>query len=145
MNNWIKGNIPNEIDKLYWITIKHLSSNVTHPFPCMYNKDDDFWVDFQGSYISTHTVVAYLPLITPKSYSIIGSGFGYYIRAISSDSESVYGFGLQFANWGGRGYSTKEKAISATKRLIKLDKENNYVRDIYEVVNGQGEVVWSCI
>ena len=56
--------------------------------------------------ISAHTVVAYYPIIKPKSYTTIGTGCGYYIRANykNDKTDTIYGFGLQPANWCNKGY-----------------------------------------
>ncbi len=50
---------------------------------------------------------------------------------------------MQPANWVMKGYATKEKAIAATKRLGKLNLEEDDLRDTYEVLDGDGMAVWS--
>lgn len=78
----------------------------------------------------------------PNSYSIIGTGYGYYIRTYDMNNEVIYGLGLKLANWVGLGYETKDRAIAAVKRLRKLDLDENFERDRYEVVDGKGVVLW---
>lgn len=145
MYNWIEGNIPRYKEMFYWITIKGGYTNVTYPVPCKYFEKDDCWISFTCEKISKHTVVAYFPIYMPKSYSTIGSGVGYYISTKYHNTERIYGFGLQPANWVERGYGTKEKAIAAAKRLMKMDRNENYVRENYEVVDSNSEVVWVAI
>ena len=142
MKYWTDGNMPNEKTAYYWLTVKSATNNITYPVPCRYSETDDCWIDFNNVRLSKHTVVAYSEIVKPKDYTTVGSGFGYYIRTMYRDKQSIYGYGLQPANWCGRGYSSKEKAVAAAKRLIRLDKNEEYVRDTYEVINGNSEVVW---
>lgn len=142
--NWNNGNIPKNKDLFYWLTVKSTTTNVTHPVPCKYSEENECWINFDGEQLSSHSVVAYYPMLQPKSYTTIGSGCGYYIRTDTGNTnENIYGFGLQLANWVGKGYSTKEKAIAATKRLRKLDKEEGLERKNYEVLDGNSKVVWT--
>ncbi len=144
MYNWINGNVPDNKELFYWVTVKNLTTNVTYPVPCKYSEQDGCWVSFDGEHLSSHSVVAYYQILKPKSYTTIGSGCGYYIRVdVGNTNETIYGLGLQLASWAGKGYSTKEKAVTATKRLKKLDIEEGLERNSYEVLNGNSEVVWT--
>ena len=40
-----------------------------------------------------------------------------------------------------KGHNTIEKAKAATKRLRKLDLNDGYKRDLYEILNSDSEVV----
>ena len=141
---WINGNKPQDIDMYYWITIKGLTSNETYSIPCKYDNEMDCWIDVDNNKISIHTVVAYYPIIKPKSYTTLGTGCGYYIRAKykNEEKDTIYGFGLQPANWAGRGYNTVDKAKLAAKRLKKIDENDGYERERYEVLNSESEVIW---
>lgn len=146
MYNWTNGNVPDNKELFYWVTVKKLTINVTHPVPCKYSEQDGCWISFCGERLSSHSVVAYSQILKPKSYTTIGLECEYYIRTDGGNpNEIVYGFGLKFANWVGKGYSTKEKAVAATKRLKKLDIKEGLERNGYEVLNGNGEVVWTLL
>lgn len=142
--NWSNGNIPKDKSLFYWLTVKSTTTNVTYPVPCRYSEKDGGWKSFDGEKLSSHSVVSYCPILKPKPYGIVGSGVGYYIRTdVGNANESIYGFGLQPANWVMKGYSTKEKAISATNRLKKIDIGDGRERCNYQVINGVGEVIWN--
>lgn len=142
--DWTDGNIPKGKSIFYWLTIKSTMTNEVYPVPCKFLEKDGCWISFNGERISSYSVVAYCPILKPKPYNTIGSGVGYYIRTdVDSPNEAIYGFGLQPANWVMKGYSTKEKAISAAKRLRKLDIRDERERSNYQVINGAGEVIWN--
>ncbi len=141
MRQWISGSIPKYTDIFYWIALKGGTTNNTYPLPCKYDTEKGYWIDAENTQLSSKTIVAYYPIRMPEPYSVIGTG--YYVRTWHEDDEFIYGFGLRFANWTGNGYPTKEKAISATKRKKKIDQSENNEGDEYEVLDGNGEVVWS--
>lgn len=145
MSEWIDGNIPKDINSFYWLAIKKADKNITYSVPCKYNHERKCWIDTDNNMLSVHTVVAYCPILKPKSYSTLGSGCGYYIRTIQKNNEIIYGFGLQPVDWVRKGYNTIEKAKAATKRLRKLDLNDGYERDLYEILNSNSEVVWKLI
>lgn len=145
MVKWINGNTPENTDMYYWITTKSEAKTSTYPVPCKYDKTRKYWVDMGSDIcIDADNVVAYCPILKPKPYSTIGTGYGYYIRTIFQNNEIIYGRGCEFANWGATGYSTIDKAIMALKRMRRTDiNREQYERDSYEVLDGNGEIVWS--
>lgn len=145
MKKWIEGNTPESTDMYYWITTKSETKTSTYPVPCKYDETKKYWVDMEKStYLDADTVVAYRPIMKPKPYSTIGTGYGYYIRTKYKNHETIYGRGCEYANWGATGYSTIDKAIAALKRMRRTDiNQEQYERDSYEVLDGNGEVVWS--
>ena len=144
MYTWIEGNKPEDMDRYYWIIVKGLTCNETYHTPCKYNSSKECWNDMENNNISIHSVVAYFPIMQPKSYTTIGTGCGYYIRAKykGETKDTIYGFGLQPANWAGRGYNTLEKAKTATRRLKKIDEQDGYNRECYEVLDSESNVIW---
>ena len=81
MYTWIEGNKPEDTDKYYWITVKGMTCNEIYHTPCKYSTSKECWNDMENNNISIHAVIAYLPIMKPKSYITIGTGCGYYIRA----------------------------------------------------------------
>lgn len=143
MLTWTEGNRPGKQDtnKFFWLTVREEAKGKTHPVPCRYDVKSENWVDVDGHMLSASSVIAYSKIVQPKPYATIGSGCGYYIRTVYNKEEIIYGFSLQPANWSGKGYASVEKAKAAAKRLKKWDKEDGRERDVYEVVDGNGESV----
>ena len=63
------------------------------------------------------------------------------IRVRNDGITSYLAKGLQSVNWSRIGYSTKEKAVDAMKRYIKLQIEAGYAEIECAVVNGNSEEV----
>lgn len=145
MNKWIDGNTPDGQCVFYWLTVQEGDSTDTYPVPCKYDMEMGCWIDVENNCLPAQTVTAHYPIRKPKAYTTIGSGYGFYIRTFYKDHETVYGYGCQPANWAGSGYRTKERAVKAAKRMRRVDRTENYERDKYEVLNCDGEVVWSLI
>ena len=143
MSDWTDGNVPKDKELFYWITIQEENNKkITHPFPCLYSADTENWKDFCGNTINKD-VIAYSVIKQPLSYTKIGFGVGYYIKTVYDGDEQIYGHGLQPVNWSGQGYGTLEKAKTALRRLRKLDIQEGYTRELYEVINCDGETVFS--
>lgn len=143
MSEWIDGNIPENTNLLYWITVKNTIKNETYNYPCRYYTDKECWVDFEGVKISSYDVVAYYPIIKPKQYSTIGTGVGYYIRTIFDKKETIYGRGLQLVSYGYKGYGSIDKAIIAARRMRKIDIDEGCLKDKYDILDGNGKLVKS--
>lgn len=142
MSQWIKRSIPDDTEKIYWIIMNSGNKSIVYPLPCRYSVEHECWIDFEGLTLFDYSVIAHYPIFMPKHYLTIGSGIGYYIKTARENEENFYGFGCQFANWVMHGYPTEQKAIIAAKRMKKLDDKQGYGRDLYEIVNGEGESVY---
>lgn len=138
MSQWIDANIPDDTDAYYWITV---IKNITLSQPFQYNKETDNWISFSGEIWSKDAVISYYKIPKPKQRATVGNGMGFYIKTYYYNDEFIYGKGLQPANWCMKGYETVEKAITAIKRLKKLDIADGYKRDKYEVIDGTGNFV----
>jgi len=143
MSKWIDGSIPTEKDTYYWLTIKNGGVKYSYPAPCKYSDEYECWLDANGKLVPTICVVAYYPIKQPKSYQTIGTGSGFYIRTFHNNNEFIYGRDLQYISWANRGYDSQKDARVAAKRLKKLDETNGYAREKYEVIDGQGNSVWT--
>lgn len=139
---WVKENTPEKDGEVCWIAVNTGDKVETYSEPCKYNSDKKCWVGYDGKEIPKNDVVAYYRVVKPKPCTTIGHGTGFYIKTICNGQETIYGFGLQPAEWVGVGYKTLDRAKSAARRLAKLDREEGYSRSLYEVVDGNGNSAW---
>lgn len=140
--SWIEGNVPKcNCTELYWISTKIGTTIETYYMPVRYSDKLKGWFDLNGNQLSSNMIVAYAPIHKPRSYTEIGNGLGYYIKTISNGKESIYGLRLQPANWIRQGYDSESKAKIAAKRLIKLDEKEKHVREIYQIIDGKGQII----
>lgn len=140
--SWIEGNVPKcNWTELYWISIKIGTTIETYYMPVRYSDKLKGWFDLNGNQLSSNMIVAYTPIHKPRPYTEIGNGLGYYIKTISNGKESIYGLRLQAANWIRQGYNSESSARLAAKRLIKLDKKEKRKRDIYQIIDGKGQII----
>jgi hypothetical protein len=143
MTDWVNGNVPEDKNKYYWLTLQICNKKSTHETPCRYWKEQNIWVDFEQTEIDCDCVIAYCPIVVPRDYAMIGNGLGYYIRTVHQGKECIYGMRLCSANLGGDGYKTIDKAKIGLRNMRKQDiNVDNYERDSYEVVDGYGNIVW---
>ena len=141
MAKWEAGNIP-ERDGLYWITVQKDSdtSLVTYDTPVRFQ--DRRWQIPRPE----GNITAYMELEKPAPYNPkkIGISGEFYIKVTYPDgTSSIYSKQLQPIEWSKIGYSTKEKAIAAMKRLKKLDLEDTAGKSaeyIYEIYTGEGDL-----
>ena len=142
MAQWIDGNIPDDKDAYYWITVNNGNATDVLPQPFQYNNEIEAWISFNGEKWSIHAVVAYHRISKPKKRATVGNGVGYYIRTYyQNGKEMIYGKGLQPANWCMTGYSDSEKAKTAARRLKKLDISDGTERDKYEIIDGESNLI----
>lgn len=143
MNNWTKGNEPNQ-DGIYWVTINKNGESMMYDSPVRYvlEKWKLLSLDWE---IPKEDIIAYSKIIKPRSFNAIGNGIGFYIRTICTNNGEVsiteYGKGLQLASWCMIGYSSIEKAVTAAKRLKKIDIDANYLKEKYEIIDGHGKII----
>lgn len=145
---WQEGNKPLRIGT-YWVTVKNNGGKgdpiQTLPFPLRYGMGEWFLPD-GGKYFADN-VVAHMECIIPKPYDPkrIGISGEFYIKVTrQSGAITYYSKQLQTIDRSKIGYSTKEKAIAAMKRLKKLDQEEmgDWIsEDVYEIVDGDGNII----
>ena len=136
MDNWVGGNVPKKKDACYWLTVNAGEKNITHDLPSKYLEENGSWIDFDGKQINVDSVIAYSEIVKPKPSTTIGNG--YYIKAVRDGEEGIYSLGLQSVKWSNIGYTTEQKAISAAKRMKKLDAEDGFQNCMYEIIDGEG-------
>ena len=148
MQTWIEGNSPDQ-EGTYWVTVKNgggkAEPNRVYYQPLYYIKGQ--WKEPMGAVYYKENVVAYMICPVPQPYNPnkIGDAESFYIKVTRPKGIiSYYSKQLHSINWSTIGYSTVEKATAAMKRLQKLELQetpNESVNCIYEVVNGNGEVI----
>lgn len=131
---WIKDNAPKE-DGFFWVTI----GGITWESPCQYSTLCKHWFDRFGDIIENEKIDAYLKIDKPKSFNTIGTGFGYYIMVDRSDYISFYGKGLNTN--ASIGYETLDRAKSACRRLMNIEKDDG-CEYYYKIVDGEKNVVY---
>jgi hypothetical protein len=144
MTGWVKGNIPEDKNGYYWVAIEVAGDVYTYDKPFRFSEKENTWIDFDGAKLSLDSAIAYYQIVQPRSYTMIGNGCGYYLQTYYKEKKLIYGKRLCLASLGGDGYNDIEKAKIALRNMKKQDiKLGNYVRDVYEIVNGNGKVVWT--
>lgn len=144
MNEWHAGNKP-PYTGLYWITFidkKGLPRVLDLPAEYLGN---NVW-KAAGQHIKAADITAYMDCNRPKqpyNENHIGFPNQYYIRVKCNGIISYLSKGLQSVKWSKEGYSTKEKAKVAARRLKKVEPEYGYQGQKTEIVivNGNGEEI----
>ncbi len=143
MSDWIKGNRPSYTG-LYWVTVDEGGSIKMYDEPMMYEGNDKWMLG--GNRYYTSNIIAYMTCNKPKeAYNDAHIGFPeqYYIKITCNGITRYLSKGLQSVKWSKEGYATKDKAITAARRLKKIEPEYGYQNQKTEitVVNGNGENV----
>lgn len=141
MTEWIIGNKP-AYAGLYWVTVGLNGNNKLYNEPMNY--ENGTWKHNGREYCGN--IVAYMECNKPKeAYNELHIGFPdqYYLRVKCNGMTRYLSKGLQSVKWSKTGYSTKEKAKAASKRLRKIEPEYGYAGQKTEivVVNGNGEEI----
>ena len=142
MSDWSKGNKP-PYAGWYWVTVNEGGSIKMYDAPMQYK--DGCWL-YDGLKYYAGNIIAHKDSHKPSEpYNETHIGFPeqFYIREKCNGITRYLSKGLQSVKWSKEGYSTKEKAVAAMKRLKKIEPEYGYQGQKTEIVivNGNGEEV----
>ncbi len=142
MNEWNAGNKP-PFTGWYWVTVNEAGNMKMYDTPMRYS--EGAW-SLNGKNYYAANIVAFKDSHKPSEPYIeshIGFPNQFYIRVKCNGIIRYLSKGLQSVKWSKDGYSTKEKAKAAARRLKHVEPEYGYQEQKTEivVVNGNGEEV----
>ena len=143
MSEWKKGNTPS-YHGWYWVTVNEADNVKMYDEPMHFF--DGAW-SHSGKRYCKSNIIAYAPCNRPKEafdgIEDIGYAEQFYLRIKINGITRYLSKGYQSPRWSKTGYSTREKAAAALRRLKKTEPEYGYQgqKSEFAIVNGRGQEV----